>query len=278
MIEKFDMTLDFIKMNGAGNDFVVVDNRALDLPLSADRIALLCDRHCGVGADGLLAVEPSQEGADFRMRYYNADGGEAEMCGNGARCFARFARQLIGGSCESLKLETQAGVITADFHGDQVRIGMSKPHGYAAGTPLSVAGSGLDVAFLNTGVPHAVVTVEDLTAVDVRTTGAALRYHEHFAPRGTNVNFVQSDDPGKLRIRTYERGVEDETLACGTGVVACALIHHLATGAESPISVGVKGGDTLSVGFESSDQPGEFDHVTLTGPADFVFSGSITIS
>ncbi len=278
MVAGFCMTLDFTKMNGAGNDFVVVDNRALDLPLSAARIALLCDRHRGVGADGLLAVEPSQDGADFRMRYYNADGGEAEMCGNGARCFARFARQLTGGSCESLKFETQAGVITADFHGDQVCVGMSKPHGYAAGTALSVHGSDVDVAFLNTGVPHAVVAVDDLTAVDVRTTGAALRYHEHFAPRGTNVNFVQSDEPGKIRIRTYERGVEDETLACGTGVVACALIHHLATGAQSPISVGVKGGDTMSVGFESSDQAGEFDHVTLTGPADFVFSGSITIS
>jgi len=278
MIARFDMTLDFTKMNGAGNDFVVVDNRTLDLPLSAARIALLCDRHRGVGADGLLAVEPSQDGADFRMRYYNADGGEAEMCGNGARCFARFARQLAGGSCESLKFETQAGVITADFNGDQVQLGMSKPHGYAAGTTLSVLGSDLDVAFLNTGVPHAVVAVEDITAVDVQATGAALRHHEQFAPRGTNVNFMKADELGKIRIRTYERGVEDETLACGTGVVACALIHHLATGAQSPISVEVKGGDTLSVGFESSDQAGEFDHVTLTGPADFVFSGSITIS
>jgi len=279
MVSERLMRLEFTKMNGAGNDFVLVDNRTLSLTLTTDQIASLCDRHRGVGADGLLAVEPSRAGADFRMRYYNADGGEAEMCGNGARCFARFARQLItGDQPQSLNFETQAGVISADFFGDQVRLGMSKPHDYAAATELTADGHAFDVAFLNTGVPHAVVMVEDLASVDVQSNGAAIRYHEHFAPRGTNVNFVAVDAPGRIRIRTYERGVEGETLACGTGVVACALIHHLSTGTQAPISVTVEGGDTLSVGFEASAQTGDFDHVTLTGPADFVFSGSISIS
>lgn len=277
MLANSNMTVDFFKMNGAGNDFVVVDNRSLGLGLTGTQIAFLCDRHRGVGADGVLAVEPAQHGADFRMRYYNADGGEAEMCGNGARCFARFARPLIGDACDSLSFETQAGVITAAFYGDQVQLGMSDPHGFVPTATLMVNDRSIAVDFLNTGVPHAVVTVTDLAAVDVRADGAALRNHVHFSPQGTNVNFMQVDEPGKIRIRTYERGVEDETLACGTGVVACALIHHIHSGAESPIAVQVKGGDTMVVGFEIAGSVSAFDQVTLTGPADIVFRGTILI-
>ena len=272
------MTLDFTKMNGAGNDFVVVDNRDLLLTLSTDQIAALCNRHRGVGADGLLMVEPAQTGADFRMRYYNADGGEAEMCGNGARCFARFASRLEGTRQQAVRFETQAGVITAECLGEHVRLGMSDPHSYSPPTGIQVNGRELSISFLNTGVPHAVVEVADLASVDVRADGSAIRHHTHFAPRGTNVNFTCAVEPGHIRVRTYERGVEDETLACGTGVVACALIHHLATGTPSPVSVEVKGGDTLTVGFSATGGVGAFDSVTLTGPADFVFNGSISIS
>jgi diaminopimelate epimerase len=266
--------LTFTKMNGAGNDFVMLDNRDGKLALDKAQIAQLCDRHRGVGADGLLLVEPAQNGSNFRMRYYNADGGEAEMCGNGARCFGRYA-QRISGLKGDITFETLAGVITAQFLGQSVRIQMSQPHSLRLNDVLDVAGEKLTVHSVNTGVPHAVVFVEDLEKVDVRKLGAGLRYHPHFAPKGTNANFVQKVGPQAISIRTYERGVEDETLACGTGMVACAIVFHELNGATSPVSVKVRGGDTLEIGFK---QDGDvYRDVTLTGPADFVFDGQVAI-
>ena len=267
-------TLHFTKMNGAGNDFVMLDNRDLRLRLDKAAIARLCDRHRGVGADGLLAVEPAQNGADFRMRYYNADGGEAEMCGNGARCFARFASR-IGSKKGVITFETMAGKIGAWLVGENVQIVMSSPHSLAIGTELIAADEKLTVHFVNTGVPHAVVFAEDLEKTDIVRLGAALRHHAHFAPKGTNANFAAELPGGGIAVRTYERGVENETLACGTGVTAAALIFSRLTGAKSPVSVRVRGGDTLQVGFES-DGDG-WRNVTLTGPADFVFEGDATL-
>ena len=266
--------IHFWKMNGAGNDFVMLDNRDLRQALSTAQIAALCDRHRGVGADGLLAVEPAQNGADFRMRYYNADGGEAEMCGNGARCFAKFAAVLSGGNVERVSFETPAGRIGATFHGENVCIAMSDPHSLRLDLSLNVAGPQMAVYSVNTGVPHAVVVVDDLEVVPVREWGAALRHHAEFQPKGTNANFLQVTAEG-IAIRTYERGVEDETLACGTGMVACALVHHLLTAAPAPVKVKVKGGDTLEIGFEKSGDT--FKNVTLTGPADLVFEGEIKL-
>jgi len=266
--------LTFTKMNGAGNDFVVLDNRDGKLALDKAQIARLCDRHRGVGSDGLLAVEPAQNGADYRMRYYNSDGGEAEMCGNGARCFARFA-QRISGQTRDISFETQAGVIRAKFFGELVQIQMSEPHSLRLNDTLEVAGETHKVHSVNTGVPHAVVFMDDLENVDVRKLGAGLRYHTHFAPKGTNANFAKKLDAQTIAIRTYERGVEDETLACGTGMVACALIFHELTGAESPVSVIVRGGDTLKIGFQKDGDT--YRSVTLTGPADFAFEGQIAI-
>lgn len=263
--------LPFTKMNGAGNDFVMVDNRDLRFQLSKADIARLCDRHRGIGADGLIAVEPALGSAHFRMRYYNADGGEAEMCGNGARCFGRFAARL-GGRTDLVTFETLAGEITAELLGDKVRLAMSQPHSMEIGIRLEVASIPLEVHSVNTGVPHAVVWVDDLQKTEVRSLGSALRHHTHFAPKGTNANFAQRTGPGSIAIRTYERGVEDETLACGTGMVASALIAHKLFGMSSPIQVKVQGGDTLSIGFVS--RPDGFEKVTLTGPADFVFEGT----
>ncbi len=271
------MELTFTKMNGAGNDFVVVDNRDGSLDLDRATIARLCNRQRGIGSDGLLAVEPAQNGATHRMRYYNADGGEAEMCGNGARCFARFASRLTGHSVDSLSFETIAGVISARLLGQNVELAMSEPHSLAAPVDLTVDGTLASVHFVNTGVPHAVIFVQDISSIDVVRLGSGVRHHEHFAPAGTNVNFAQTDpDSGGIAIRTFERGVEDETLACGTGVVAAALIHHLVSAAASPVSVRVRGGDTLEVGFVTPAS-GDFRDVTLTGPADFVFDGRITL-
>jgi diaminopimelate epimerase len=267
------MTLNFTKMNGAGNDFVMVDNRELDKDLSKEQIARLCDRHRGVGADGLLAVEPAENGADVKFRYYNADGGEAEMCGNGARCFGRYTSRLLGGDKTNLTFETVAGTLKAEMIGDEVRIEMSDPVGLEMNAPVETVAA---VHNLNTGVPHAVVFVDDLENCDIVKNGAAIRYHAHYQPNGTNANFVGVLAPDHLAVRTYERGVEGETLACGTGITACALIHHLLSGAPSPIKIDVQGGDTLLIGFEPGPDQ-SFRKVTLTGPADFVFDGEITI-
>jgi len=270
------MNLAFTKMNGAGNDFVVIDNRDLDKNLSREQIAKLCDRHRGVGADGLLAVEPAEKGADVRFRYYNADGGEAEMCGNGARCFGRYTARLLGGDQSSLTFETIAGTLAAQLIGEEVCIEMSNPVGLEMNSPVEIETLGTPVHNLNTGVPHAVSFVADLPNLDVVKNGAAIRNHAHYQPKGTNANFVGILAPNHLAVRTYERGVEGETLACGTGITACALIHHLLTGAPSPIKIEVQGGDTLSIGFEPGPNQ-TFTKVTLTGPADFVFDGQIKV-
>ena len=270
------MQLQFHKMNGAGNDFVVIDNRELDTNLNQDQIALLCDRQRGVGADGLLAVEPAENGADYKFRYYNADGGEAEMCGNGARCFGKYTALLSGEITSLVTFETIAGTLSAELIGDDVKIAMSEPFDLAMNTDISVDALDATTHIINTGVPHAVAFVDDLKNIDVLKHGAALRYHDHFSPSGTNVNFVGTVGESHIAIRTYERGVEGETLACGTGMTAAALIHHLLTGASSPISVDVEGDETLEIGFEPGAN-NTFSNVTLTGPADFVFEGSISI-
>lgn len=273
------MLLHFYKMNGAGNDFIVVDNRDNSIQLDARTIEGLCDRHRGIGADGLLAVEPPQHGADYRFRYYNADGGEAEMCGNGARCFGRFTAHLGDGVAEKVTFETIAGILAAEMIGENVRLAMSDPLDLVMERSTRVDGLDAAIHSVNTGVPHAVAFMDRPDALEelgVLTHGRAIRQHEDFAPAGTNANFAAVIEPGHIAIRTYERGVEDETLACGTGMVACALVHHLLTDAQSPIQVDVAGGDTLEIGFEKTED-GSFRNVTLTGPADFVFEGEIEI-
>jgi diaminopimelate epimerase len=264
--------LEFSKMNGAGNDFIMLDNRKGAIELSTSEIARLCDRHRGIGADGVLMVEPAMAGGDFRMRYYNADGGEAEMCGNGARCFARYVSTLAG-PFEEIHFETQAGIIGATFIDGRVRVAMSDPKELRTEDSVAIRLETLSVHSVNTGVPHAVVFVEDLEGVAVQKLGSQIRHHSHFAPKGANVNFVSKVGESRIAIRTYERGVEGETLACGTGVCASAIILHELTGAPSPVSVTVQGGETLEVGFEKID--GAYKNVTLTGPADFVFHGQV---
>lgn len=263
-------------MNGAGNDFIVIDNRDLKIQLSNEQIESLCDRHRGIGADGLLAVEPAEAGADYKFRYYNADGGEAEMCGNGARCFGRFTAQLDGAAKDIVSFETIAGTLTAEMIGENVRIAMSDPFDLDMNADCKIDSLGADVHVLNTGVPHAISFVDDLPNLDVIKNGAAVRYHERFAPNGTNANFAAVLADNHIAIRTYERGVEGETLACGTGMCAAAIVHHLLTGATSPVKVDVAGGDTLEIGFEH-DGNENFSNVTLTGPADLVFEGDVQI-
>ena len=266
--------LRFTKMNGAGNDFILFDNRTGDIDLDRNKIAQLCDRHRGIGADGILLLEKPTNRADFRMRYFNADGGEAEMCGNGARCFARFANK-VGGQKAEISFETPAGVISAELKGDVVTLQMTEPTDLRLNVRLCVAAETKTVHFINSGVPHVVILVPKIDDADVRREGAAIRYHRMFSPNGANVNFIEKRGPNKIAIRTYERGVEDETLACGTGIVASALIFAESEKSSSPITVVARGGDELEVGFEKVE--GDFREVTLTGPAEFVFEGNIEI-
>lgn len=262
-------------MNGAGNDFVLIDNRELKVKLSRDQVTRLCDRHRGAGADGLILMLPCVSGkADWAWEFYNSDGSVGEMCGNGARCFARFVQKRTG-SNRDFTFETEAGVIAARFHGERVTVNLTTPTGVHLDERLSVAGAVRTIHSLNTGVPHAVLFVSDADQAMVSEWGAEIRHHSRFAPKGTNVNFVQILGPGRIRVRTFERGVEGETLACGTGVTASALVASRIHRFNSPVQVQVQGGDQLEVSFQ--DENGGFADVTLTGPADFVFEGKIAL-
>jgi len=261
-------------MDGAGNDFILIDNRKGDISLARSQIAHLCDRHRGIGADGILLLELPANRADFRMRYFNADGGEAEMCGNGARCFARFANRVAGAE-NKISFETPAGVICAELAGNLVTLRMTEPADLRLNVKLSMTDENKSVHFINSGVPHVVIPVSKINDVDVQHDGAAIRHHKMFSPNGANVNFIEKRERNKIAIRTYERGVENETLACGTGIVASALIFAATEKTSGPIQVIARGGDELQVDFEAVD--GGFRNVALTGPAEFVFEGTIEI-
>jgi diaminopimelate epimerase len=269
------MVLDFTKMNGAGNDFVLIDNRARKIKLSRDQVVRLCDRHRGVGADGVLLLVPSASGkAECAWEFYNSDGSTGEMCGNGARCFSRFVQKLTGVK-RGLTFETEAGIITASFQGARVTVNLTPPTKLRLNQELPLSTGMERVHSINTGVPHAVLFVPDADRAMVEELGPQIRRHAHFAPKGTNVNFVQRLGLNRIRVRTFERGVEGETLACGTGVTASALIAARLHGFTSPVKVQVQGGDELEVGFK--DANGEFAEVKLSGPAEFVFEGRIEV-
>jgi len=267
--------LEFTKMNGAGNDFVLIDNRAQKVKLDAGQITRLCHRQRGVGADGLILLIPcASRKADWAWDFYNNDGSVADMCGNGARCFARFVQKLTG-SAKEFTFETGAGIISASFQGERVTVSLTKPRDLKLEQKINLSVGTQPIHSLNTGVPHAVLFVPDADQAMVQQLGQEIRRHPHFAPKGTNVNFVQQLGPGSIRVRTYERGVEGETLACGTGVTASALISAKLHQFTSPVKVQVQGGDQLEVSFKQTN--GEFSDVRLTGPGEFVFEGKIKL-
>ncbi len=262
-------------MNGAGNDFVLIDNRARQIELSTNQITRICDRHRGIGADGVILWVPSSSGkADWAWEFYNSDGSTGEMCGNGARCFARFVQRRTGGN-RDFTFETEAGVIRARFDGERVTVDLTNPGELRLDEKVPLSLGTVTLHSLNTGVPHAVLFVPDADQAMVAQLGPEIRRHRHFAPKGTNVNFVQVLSPGHIRVRTYERGVEGETLACGTGVAASAMVSARVHRFGSPVKVQVQGGDELAVSF--TEQNGAFSDVRLSGPADFVFEGTIRI-
>jgi diaminopimelate epimerase len=269
-------TIPFFKMSGAGNDFVVLDNRLGQVKGDLNAFsAAVADRKRGIGGDGVLLVEPSPR-KHFRMRYFNADGSEADMCGNGGRCIARFAN-VIGAAPLAMEFENLAGDFKAQVLADgQVDLQMTLPHSMKLDWDVEVEGKTVHGHFLNTGVPHFVVPVDDVEAVDVFNLGKALRHHAAFAPKGTNVNFVQVTGPSSVSVRTYERGVEDETLACGTGSVAAAILMARAGKVAAPVAVRTHGGDTLSISFKlAGDAASE---VFLKGQAEVTFTGALELN
>ncbi|MBI3997188.1 MAG: diaminopimelate epimerase [Candidatus Omnitrophica bacterium] len=293
--------IPFTKMVGTGNDFIIVDTVAhrslVSLKTRWSSISkMLCDRHTGIGADGVLVLERSPR-ADVRMRIFNADGSEAEMCGNGARCVAKY---IANGTQDSrLKtqdrrpetgdrtatIETKAGMLSATVAHGQVAMRMTAPTHLRTNGVVRVDGRAYAFGSVNTGVPHVVIPVTQLARVNVETIGQSIRSHRMFAPRGTNVNFIQPDATraNRLRVRTYERGVEAETLACGTGIVASAIIYGLMKmkavqrARTQQIDVEARSGDVLRVSFAvvPHGQEVRVTDVILTGGARRVFDGAV---
>jgi len=256
--------IKFSKMVASGNDFVAVSS--LPGVSSIGKFAkLICDRKYGVGADGLLIISKAVPGT-VRMRIFNADGSEAEMCGNGARCAALFSAR------RNVKIKTIAGLVEARVNGNKVKIKLTEPKAFRLGIPIKVSGRVLSVNFVNTGVPHTVVPVLGLDKVDVFGIGRQIRYHKYFSPAGTNVDFIEVLGKDTIRVRTYERGVEGETLACGTGSVASALVFaSKVKGDQNKVNVHTQGGEILKVYFKRDR--GEFSDVWLEGNAKLVYKG-----
>jgi diaminopimelate epimerase len=276
-----------MKLSGSGNDFILVDNREGIVPSkrASGLAAKVCAHRMSVGGDGLILIERSRR-ADFRWRLFNADGSEAEFSGNGARCAARFAylKRIAG---RRMRFETLAGLIEAEMVSakgqsrrggkpafEEVKVRFPDPKHLRLNVPVTIDGTTREAHFLDTGVPHCVYFVDDPAKIDVVGIGRPTRYHPLFQPAGTNVNFVSVADPHTIRIRTYERGVEDETLACGTGSIAAALLAGLVAKAESPVTLIPQSGLKLTVHFTSDG--GAFADVYLQGDARAVYEGKMS--
>ena len=253
--------IHFVKMHGAGNDFVMIDNRNGTFPCDDHRrIAAMATRPGGIGCEGVIVVQRS-ETADFQMRFFNPDGTEADLCGNGARCVAAFAKEIGAVTGPRMRFETAAGMIEAEIVDvTLVKVAMPAPKDRSDD-------------FVVAGVPHKIVPVENLAAADVEGEGRRIRLSDEFAPHGTNVDFVRYRPPSSVSIRTYERGVEGESGACGTGAVAAAVVGVARHGLSFPVRVKTIGGYELVVSGERSADA--FTGVSLTGPVKRVFAGEI---
>ena len=264
----------FTKLVGTGNDFILIDNRQKRIRSHKVVAQRLTHRQNGIGADGVLFLERARSRkANLRMRIFNPDGSEAEMCGNGIRCLVYYAYHH-GLVPKRMQIETIAGVLAAEItEKGQIRVQLSSPKDWKLDLSFQRDGVMLQGGFVNTGVPHAVFLVDDLEKVDVGELGRWIRYHSAFAPRGTNVNFVQCKGTHQIAVRTYERGVEAETLACGTGVTASALIAAQRKKISPPVQVLTKGGETLTVDFKQESDTTQ--QVWLEGSVRMIFKGEI---
>jgi len=263
--------INFYKMSGSGNDFIIIDNRdrIIDQKNLKNFVANVCRRKISVGADGLILVEQSNS-VDFKWQFFNSDGSLPEMCGNGARCAARFAllNNIAG---KKMVFETMAGRVTAIVNQDNVKIGMPDPFDVRIEYPLALSDGSLMLSSINTGVPHVVIIKENIDDIDVIKTGKEIRFHKEYAPAGTNVNFAVRLDMDLIGIRTYERGVEDETLACGTGSIAAALVMAGIKGMESPVRVKTKSGGILVIHFKKTAN--KFTGIFMEGDARVIYQG-----
>lgn len=261
--------LEFSKMSASGNDFIVIDNRKgkvnRKFPEVNEFVKKICRMHHSVGADGVILIENSAE-HDFRWRFFNADGSEAEMCGNGGRCAARFA-YLNGIAKQKMAFETVAGIIQAEVHGQKVKLQLTKPVDLKLDYPVCLEDKEVFVSSVNTGVPHAVLLVSDIDHVPVEDLGRMIRYHKVFGEKGTNVNFVELIDKKNVKIRTYERGVEGETYACGTGSVASAVILNEKSLVKNPVNIHTRGGEVLKIYIDGD--------VYLEGEAKIIYVGDL---
>ncbi len=267
-------SIAFTKMSGAGNDFIIIKDQP---GLIYRKLAVkACDRTDGIGADGILVLGPSRN-ADFRMRIFNADGSEAEMCGNGVRCLAAYINRKKNPKKALVSIETKAGIIMTKVQGQAAEVRLSDPKDYQPDIPLEIGGRTIHVHYIDTGVPHTIVYVDDLAGIDVPDIGRTIRFHPRFRPRGTNVNFVEQLGPASIAIRTYERGVENETKACGTGSTAAALVSFVKANPRIEnktnirINVSTRSGETLKVKFNL--QNGMFNNVRLAGKVLFIAEG-----
>jgi diaminopimelate epimerase len=267
-------------MHGCGNDFVVIDDRSGRWHDRREALAQeICDRRLGLGGDGLILIDTNAKDADFRMTYVNRTGVDGEMCGNGARCAVLRAAQL--GLIDSGGImSTEAGPIGATIQGTIVTLRMTRPTDERASQRIQIADQVFDCHYIDTGVPHVVAFLDGTAALearDVEGLGRALRHYPAFAPRGVNANFATLLNDGSFRMRTYERGVERETLACGTGAVAVGLVAHRRLHSATPVVIHPTGGGRLEIGFRSASDGG-FTDVTLTGPAETIAEGEIPAS
>ena len=265
--------IEFFKMSGSGNDFILIDNRNQSLIVDnlTEFVRKVCERKISAGADGLIIIENSHR-ADFQWRFFNADGSEVDMCGNGGRCAARFA-YIKGIAKENMSFETGAGLIDAEVRGEVVKLRLTDPNNIRIDFSIMVEGKPLEVHFINTGVPHVVHFAHNLDRFDVFSIGRKIRYHQEFQPSGTNADFMKIEDRHVIKVRTYERGVEDETLACGTGAVASALISSWKGLVDSPVDVRVKSGEILKIYFRKTDSG--FNDIYLEGKAKVVYEGRL---
>jgi diaminopimelate epimerase len=270
------MGTPFWKMHGAGNDFLLFDDRQCLFPADSHKtIAALCARRLGIGSEGLILIRPSTI-ADFKMCFFNPDGHEVDMCGNGTRCVAKLACDLkIVGS--NMTIETRAGIMSAEVQRHAVQLGMPPPTNIRDQQSIALPdGTTHAYWFMNTGVPHAIITTDTLEDIPVIAYGKAIRNHAAFSPAGTNVNFVAITGNQSIQVRTYERGVEDETLVCGTGITASAIAAAMQGFVHAPVSVLAKSGDLLVVDFTIAGTT--VSDLTLTGPTETVFSGECNIN
>jgi diaminopimelate epimerase len=274
--------IKFVKMTGAGNDFILIDNRLNEYQFQWSALApILCQRRFGVGADGLLIIERGKK-TPYRMLYYNADGSYGGMCGNGGRCVGKFLMRRL--KTQSLSFEALDYVYKSEVQqNNQILLEMKNPTEFKKNIVIPMNSGNLKGHYINTGAPHSVLFVNDLPTVieeflnsrGITEIGRAIRHSDVFQPDGTNVDFVTIKNDNQISMRTYERGVEDETLACGTGAVACAVIASLVHNLQPPITVHTRGGQSLLVNFERRGEV--VTNVVLIGSAEEVFEGSVMV-